>query len=111
MTKKMKQEDYKVGDVVKILNTGSTYSTYPSWADEAGATNYQVSKSPSREQRYTIRYIAPHGDYEDRHRLLGLLEDDEGRQYIFGLYGDLELAEDEADKIFKKLKTEVENEL
>ncbi len=80
-----KDENIKVGDTVKCISTGSTYSTYEAWAGLGiYKQNFVKGATPMFDSEYEVINIAPH---EFGH-LIALIQDKRTTQvFIIGLYG------------------------
>lgn len=74
----------KVGDVVKVINRGQTYSTYEKWAELHSLKNYKKHAGPSDGNEGIVEVIARHENYKDE-ILCGINVD--GKHFIIGIQG------------------------
>ena len=92
----------KVGDKVKVKNTGNTYSTYAAMAKHMGLTRWVCGEDffdrrlPSKLRTYRIINMAMHGSenfngktpkHYKKTILCGIEDIDSGEQYIIGIKG------------------------
>lgn len=90
----MDKAKYKIGDTVRVVNTGETYTTYIDWAAEHGfASKYNEGKTPRKNVNFTV--IAADVHSEGTSKLLYGIENTKNA-YIIGERG-LELVEEKQD--------------
>lgn len=86
-TKPKKDEPkFKVGDIVKVINTGETYSSYSSWSGLKNFKSHYVRhKSPIKGKKYKVINLKKH----DRGIFsLALIQDEDTTQvFIIGTVG------------------------
>jgi hypothetical protein len=76
--------NFRVGDMVKVVNQGQNYTTYRAWAYKYGLKDYASSSLPDGDTGRVVA-VGPHGDsYFDT--LVGV-EAEDGKQYIIGHRG------------------------
>lgn len=60
---------FKVGDIVKIINPGETYSTYETWIDEHCSQYkkfFELGKRPTKNECGEIKYIGYHNVFHKK---------------------------------------------
>jgi len=87
---------FKVGDTIKVINEGSTYPIYETWAKEYSLEYWVYNNTPENNDVGIIKVLAPLISHPDI-MLAGVCID--GKQYIIGLDG-IELVEDNNTKEF-----------
>jgi len=77
-----------IGNMVKIWNDGQMYSQYDQWAIRNGATNWKKDRYPNLDinNLFKIITIAPHSSTYSKNDL-ALIEDQDGKQFIYGVIG------------------------
>lgn len=83
------QPKYKVGDLVKVVDYGKTYSRYKEWFEKHAPeylSKFISSDAPENGEAGVIRVIAPHGDREDEADIC-LIECGGNRAFAIGLDG------------------------
>lgn len=58
---------FKIGDTVKIVDYGKSYTTYRKWFDKNApelASRYCYDEIPKKGKNYTIKAMAPHGHFD-----------------------------------------------
>lgn len=91
---KLYEKEIHVGDIVKVVNTGALYTTYPEWVaenvdDKVKIAMYAYGKDVDTSKKYRVLAIAPH----QTHRSDTLVYIEEVRSYgnancfLIGVYG------------------------
>lgn len=80
-------EQIKIGDIVKVIDTGETYSRYDAWRGLKGYSSHFVElKGPLVDKKYRVLNIDNHDDYA--YRKLALIQDPDTTQvFIVGVKG------------------------
>lgn len=80
--------DIAIGDMVEVVNTGSTYSTFKHWKGLKGyEQNFVCNKSPIKNKAYKCLNIDNHGGTLEK-RLVALIQDTDTTQvFIIGVKG------------------------
>lgn len=78
---------YTKGSKVKIVRKGMLYSQFEKWAKRKGATNWEAGRYPDIYELFTVVASGLHtpediNGYTKCNRLLVLIEDKYGRQFI-----------------------------
>lgn len=79
---------FKVGDLVRVVDTGQSYTTYSEWATRNGLKNYQEGFDHELLDQVIVEVVAvaPWGE-RDVHTILAGIQDTNGKQYIVGVIG------------------------
>lgn len=98
----------QVGSVVVIEDTGSLYSTFTDWFNEALEANptlphWDPDRLPLVGDYYTVSYIAPHLRHPEK-QLAYCVSNRTGKGYIMGTYNGLELVENPSVSIGSTIK-------
>lgn len=82
----IKGSHFTVGDEVRIIDLGKTYTTYKSWiVDKRIRTLYDKNHQPSNNEVGTIFQVAQHEEHKHFGMLIGVLVKE--RAYIIGWEG------------------------
>lgn len=80
---------FKVGDIVKIINPGETYSTYETWIDEhCGQYKkfFELGERPTKNECGKIKYIGYHNVFHNK-TLVAIQMITSNQVYIIGIKG------------------------
>lgn len=80
---------FKVGDIVKIINPGETYSTYETWIDEhCGQYKkfFELGERPTKNECGEIKYIGYHNVFHKK-TLVAIQMITSNQVYIIGIKG------------------------
>ena len=92
--KKLSEKDIHVGDIVKVVNVGALYTTYPEWVaenvdDKVKIAMYAYCKDVDTSKTYRVLAIAPHQTY--RSDALAYIEEERSwgnaNCFVIGMYG------------------------
>lgn len=66
---KLSEKEIHVGDIVKVVNEGALYTTYPAWVaenvdDKRKIAMYAYGKHVDTSKKYKVLAIAPHQTYK-----------------------------------------------
>ena len=95
MPKKVRVDEFKVGDIVEVVNTGAVYSTYKDWytqyMSESGV--FIDCEHPIKGKHYEVIVVADHGCFgHDINGIRDIGGNEKSQVFIIGNYG-LELVE------------------
>ena len=83
------KKELVIGNIVRVVHQGLFYSQFDEWAGKNGATNWEVNRYPENYHvPFKIITIAPH-TFSSMNGKIGnsknlcLIEDQEGKQFIF----------------------------
>ena len=80
---------FKVGDIVKIINPGETYSTYETWIDEHCEQYkkfFELGERPTKNECGEIKYIGYHNVFNNN-TLVAIQMITSNQVYIIGIKG------------------------
>lgn len=80
---------FKVGDIVKIIDPGETYSTYETWIDEHCEQYkkfFELGKRPTKNECGEIKYIGYHNVFNNN-TLVAIQMITSNQVYIIGIEG------------------------
>jgi hypothetical protein len=101
-------QEFRVGDIVKIVDTTLNFYSYEQWAKEQGLIKFLVWGCLSLDSVGMVVAKAPHsvgGQFSEQYGTIYGIEI-EGKQYIVG-GGCLELIEECSEKRYEKLEESV----
>lgn len=91
---KLYEKEIHVGDIVKVVNAGALYTTYPEWVaenvdDKVKIAMYAYGKDVDTSKKYRVLAIAPHQTY--RSDTLVYIEEvrsyENANCFLIGAYG------------------------
>lgn len=81
------RKELVIGDTVKIVREGLIYRQFNEWAERHGATGWNNKAEPRNDSIFKVVAMGAHSpsdqQYEYAMTILYLIEDDEGKQFIF----------------------------
>jgi hypothetical protein len=79
----MNQIDVSVGDIIKIIDNGGSFSSYSEWVVYHNLKKHNCGKLPSENENYKVICIGEHLTYKNHYNeLLGVECLLTGKQYI-----------------------------
>jgi len=99
-----------IGDIVRIVREGLLYSNYESWAKRHNATGWIRDAEPKLNDIFTVVAMGKHTPKSSSRnsqyhgKMLYLIEDHEGKQFIFERAGIQYIA---ANQYFEKEEFEI----
>jgi len=75
-----------IGDLVYVVDTGSSYTTYKGMAKKLNVTNWDKGNLPNTEQLYIVKAGHEHLSYEGTH-IFWIQSKDTGKGYLIGSKG------------------------
>lgn len=88
--------EIKVGDTVKVVANGYSYTTYTEMSEILGLTEYNRDVRPITHKDYKVVGVGTHNAYSDR-IILGI-ESSTGDQYLIGIDGVIKVDKDLEEK-------------